>query len=355
MKYMKKTMKAVAILSKGNVGIVDIPIPEPGDYECLTKITYCGICNGTDLKLIENKVGDKQTPYPTILGHESVGYIVKVGKKVRNWKVGDRVVSPIGTIAPESGYSSSFGQMTEYGITHDIKTMTEDGISLGKQPPIPTYRGNLIPEGVSFRDAVMLLTFKENYSALLNFGFKKGKSILVIGDGPVAMGIACSAGALGASYISVIGHHDNRLEHIKKCIRVDKLVNSKNEDPLEVFYGFRFDLIVDAVGNVKNACVLSKLCNDGGTLGLYGVVSKENANINIFDVPNHINIHPLNWPYHEHWVNKEVCDLVMKGVFKPSDYYSHVIPMEDVNKGFVMIRNREAFKVIIQMPGVKEV
>ena len=65
---MPDMMKAVAAIEKDRVGIVEIPVPVPGDYECLTKITYCGICNGTDLKLISNKVADKETPYPTILG-----------------------------------------------------------------------------------------------------------------------------------------------------------------------------------------------------------------------------------------------------------------------------------------------
>lgn len=349
-----RKMKAVAAIDVGRVEIVEIPCPEPNDYECLTKITYCGICNGTDLKLISNKVADRQTQFPTILGHESVGYIVKVGKKVRNWKVGDRVVSPIGTIDPASGFSSSFGQMTEYGITHDIKAMMEDGVSLGNQPPIPTYRGNLIPDGISFRDAVMLLTFKENYSALVNFGMTDGMNVLVIGDGPVAMGIACSARAQGADDVVVVGHHDDRLAHIRNSIFVHDTINSRYVDPLDILTGKKFDLVVDAVGNLGNACRLSVLLKDGGKLGLYGVVPKEKAYLNIFDVPNNISIHTLNWPYHEHWYNKEVCDLVVNGTFVPSQYYSHVIPMEEAEKGFELVRNREAFKVILQMPGVTE-
>ena len=351
---MAGMMKAVAAIEKNKIKIVEIPIPEIGEYECLTKITYCGVCNGTDLKLISNSVADRETPFPTILGHESVGYIVKVGSKVRNWKVGDRVVSPIGTVDPATGFSSSFGQMAEYGITHDIKAMMEDGIPLGKQPPIPTYRGNLIPDGVSYRDAVMLLTFKENYSALLNFGLKPGMDVLVIGDGPVAMGIACSAKAQGAGKVAVIGHHDDRLDHIKQCINVDIILNSKTIDPISVLADKRFDLVVDAVGNLENACRMASLLKDGGKLGLYGVLSKEKAFMNIFDVPNNISIHTLNWPYHEHWVNKEVCDLVVNGILVPSQYYSHVLPMEEAENGFRLVKERKAFKVILKMPGVSE-
>lgn len=73
---MQETMKAVVAQSQGKLGIVCVPVPVPGEYECLTKITYCGICNGTDLKLLNNQVTDKTIEYPTVLGHEAVGYIV---------------------------------------------------------------------------------------------------------------------------------------------------------------------------------------------------------------------------------------------------------------------------------------
>ena len=54
-------------------------------------------------------------------------------------------------------------------------------------------------------------------------------------------------------------------------------------------------------------------------------------------------------------VHEEVVDLVRRDILVPSDYYSHVIPMEDVQRGFDLVANRKAFKVILQMPGTQEV
>ncbi len=348
---MTDMMKAVAAFGNGQAGLVEIPIPEPDDYSCLTKILYCGLCNGTDTKLLHDRVANKKIIYPTILGHESVGIIVRIGKKVRNWKVGDRVVSPIGTIAPASGYTSSFGQMAEYGITHDIRAMMEDGIDLKGQPPVPDYRGKLIPDGMSYRDAVMLLTFKENYSALKNFGLSAGDRLLICGDGPVAMGIASIARYLGAAEIVVIGHHDERLEHIGRYVDIDMLINSKKTDALEKLSGRNYDMLIDAVGNMDTVRSLSVLLRQRAVIGLYGVLTKQMADINLFDFPNNVSLHMLNWPYGEHRAHEEVCELVEKGVLVPSRYYSHVIPMEEVENGFKMIENREAFKVILKMPG----
>lgn len=347
-------MKAVAALERGRLGIVDVPRPIPGDYECLTQIAYCGICNGTDLKLLNDRVTDKRVAYPTILGHESVGRIVSVGKRVRYWSVGDRVVSPIGTIDPSSGFCSSYGQMAEYGITHDVQAMMEDGMDLGAQPPLPDYRGKYIPDGMRLRDAVMLLTFKENYSALQNFGLKPGMDLLICGDGPVAMGIARIARALEAGNIVCVGHHDDRLEHIAACVPNILTVNALNQPTADALEGHRLDMIVDAVGDLSTVKKLAPLLKHGGLIGLYGVLCKERANLNLFDLPNDVRLHVLNWPYGEHRVHEEVIDLIRRGILVPSDYYSHVIPMEDAQRGFDLVAQRKAFKVILKMPGFDE-
>lgn len=348
------TMKAIAAVSRGRTAQVEIPMPVPGEYECLTKILYCGICNGTDLKLIQDRVTDLRIPYPTVLGHESVGRIVAVGKKVRYWNVGDRVVSPVGTIAPESGFHSHYGQMAEYGITHDIRAMTEDGVGLGKQPPLPDYRCKRVPAGMRMRDAVMLLTFKENYSALKNFGLHPGMDVLVCGDGPVAMGIARIAKALGAASVWCVGHHDRRLEHIVACAGVDGAVNSRDCRAEEALSGHRLDLIVDAVGDLGSDRALAPLLRPGGLIGLYGVLSRTQAGTNLFEWPNNVRLHILNWPYGEHRAHDEVVELVNRGVLVPSDYYSHVLPMEEAQQGFDLVASREAFKVVLQMPDANE-
>jgi len=73
--------------------IMDVPIPEPDDNEVKIKINVCGIC-GTDIKIMRDEF-----PYntPVIVGHEFSGEIVKVGKKVKGWKIGDKVVSELHT------------------------------------------------------------------------------------------------------------------------------------------------------------------------------------------------------------------------------------------------------------------
>lgn len=63
--------------------------PKPfGDHDIDVKITACGVC-GSDVHTATGGWGNKN--WPLVPGHEIVGHVVKVGAKVTNAQVGDRV------------------------------------------------------------------------------------------------------------------------------------------------------------------------------------------------------------------------------------------------------------------------
>src|SRR5271163_5204681 len=83
-----KTMRAGVFREKGIVRVEEVPVPEVGEGEVLIKVAACGIC-GTDIK----KIFQRYVEPPQILGHELAGTVVAVGRGVRKWKPGDRVMS----------------------------------------------------------------------------------------------------------------------------------------------------------------------------------------------------------------------------------------------------------------------
>ena len=342
-------MKAVAAIEKGKVAVVDVPIPEYGEYECLVKVTACGLCSSTDLKLIDNGIAALDVQYPTVLGHEGVGYIAEVGSKVRYFKPGDRIVNPNGRIMPDSGFHSNWGQMAEYAVATDIRAMIDDGVPMRWKPDLENYQIKPIPDDISDIDAAMLITFKENYSALKNFGLKEGMNILIYGDGAVALGLAINAHEMGAATIGVVGHHDERLQRIADHVPVDLLVNSTRENVFEKVGRTRFDVIVDGVGSVDVIMEGARLAKPFGQVGMYGVLKHAKGTINLVDLPNNVLLHTLNWPYREHAAHDEVVDLVHRGVLNPKDFYSHVLPIDQAPEGVELIRSRQAYKVIIDM------
>src|SRR5688572_5990026 len=83
-------MKAVIFRGVGDIRLEVVPDPELTEKtDAIVRITTSAIC-GTDLHLVRGT-------YPglkpgTVLGHEGVGIVEEVGKGVRNFKSGDRVV-----------------------------------------------------------------------------------------------------------------------------------------------------------------------------------------------------------------------------------------------------------------------
>lgn len=68
----------------------EVPKPVVGEGELLLRVLACGVCR-TDLHIQQ---GDLSPKFPMILGHEVVGSVEEVGKKVRGFQVGDRVGVP---------------------------------------------------------------------------------------------------------------------------------------------------------------------------------------------------------------------------------------------------------------------
>ena len=83
-------MKAVVWHAVGDIRLDEVPEPrieQPTD--AVVRLTASAIC-GTDLHFVRGTVSGMKPG--TILGHEGVGIVEKVGADVRNFDVGDRVV-----------------------------------------------------------------------------------------------------------------------------------------------------------------------------------------------------------------------------------------------------------------------
>lgn len=70
------------------IQLENVPIPEIEPDEVLVKMLQCGIC-ASDMQFYRGLM--KRIPFPTTLGHEGVGRIVKTGAQVDSLKEGDLV------------------------------------------------------------------------------------------------------------------------------------------------------------------------------------------------------------------------------------------------------------------------
>ncbi|MEE4378603.1 MAG: zinc-dependent alcohol dehydrogenase family protein [Candidatus Competibacteraceae bacterium] len=70
---------------------LELPVPQPNSDQVLVRVQACGVCR-TDLHVLDGEL--TQPKLPLILGHEIVGTVVKLGKDVSRFRLGDRVGIP---------------------------------------------------------------------------------------------------------------------------------------------------------------------------------------------------------------------------------------------------------------------
>ncbi|MFW6189113.1 MAG: zinc-dependent alcohol dehydrogenase [Planctomycetota bacterium] len=339
-------MKAVAATAPGRVEVVEIPRPTIREYECLVRVRACGFCSSTDLKIIHGELSDMTVDFPAVIGHEAVGEVVEVGEAVRNVRAGDAFTNPAGRVEPGTPYSRMWAGMAEYAVVQDHEVMDE----LGVDPSGYTARAaRRVPGDMPAEDAAVLLTLKEGYSALENFGFEPGMDVLVWGDGVAGRGLVTFLRMRGAGWVGCIGHHDDRLGEVRRVGGADATINSNGRDPAEALEERRFDLVIDAVGSTHIILSASQMLKPGGKVGVYGVLKKGHAEISLLDLKNNSCVHMLNFPHREHDAHEAVLAMVEEGRLDPKDFYSHALPIDDVQKAVELIESRRALKVVLTM------
>jgi propanol-preferring alcohol dehydrogenase len=82
------TLSRPAPVDTAPLQLEDIPIPTPQDHEVLVRVEACGICR-TDLHVVEGELPPQVTRI--VPGHQVVGVVDRLGRRVRRFRAGDRV------------------------------------------------------------------------------------------------------------------------------------------------------------------------------------------------------------------------------------------------------------------------
>lgn len=343
---MEQTMRAVVVAQTGKAELRrDAPIPELKDYECLARVHTCGFCNGTDLHVINGTISgaDGMMPLPTILGHEGVGEVVKLGNKVRHIALGDRFIR-LDTNAWYGPYSASFGNMAEYALAVDRQAMLEDGFA-PEALPSPLKCGK-IPNDISYEDAAVMLSLLECISAVHNFNLTGDMRVLIYGAGPMGMGVAHYLRILGAD-VTLVDGIQARLDYAAERFDVRHTVNFQTTPVAQVCQKHSFDAVMDLVGSTRVLLEGTDYLKQGGQLCGMGVLKASDALLDVTRLQNNTRLHMLNFPYERMRYIAPLVEMIRSGTIRPKDYYSHVLAPEHIDECVRLIASKEALKVVI--------
>jgi threonine dehydrogenase-like Zn-dependent dehydrogenase len=253
-------MKAVVFHGIGDIRLEtvrDPKIKQPSD--ALIRITASAIC-GTDLHFVRGTIAGLEPG--TVLGHEAVGVIEELGKDVRNFKVGDRVVVP-STIC--CGYCS----YCRAGYQSQCDVANPDGPKAGtayygggingfeglqaEYARIAYAAANLVklPDEVSDEQAILLSDiFPTAYFGADLAEIKPGDTVVVFGCGPVGQFAIASAQLKNAGRVFAVDCVGSRLEMARELGA--EVIDFNRDDPVEVLQrmtgGIGPDRAIDAVG-----------------------------------------------------------------------------------------------------------
>ncbi len=344
-------MKVAVADGQGQVALREISCPQPGPYQCLCKITACATCTGTDRKLARGQMAWGK--YPGVLGHESVGEVVAVGKQVRHIAVGDRYLRPIAAYpgAQIDGLHPILGGFAEYGLITDTRAMLEDD-PLAQPNGMCQYQQKLPANiQISAPDATMLITLKETASYLRKLGVAPASKVAILGTGAVSMCMCFFAKLYGADPVIVVGR---RAAPILDCIKVgaDYGINTANASMRALVREYTqntgADFVVDSTGDTALIVAAGSLLARDGTLATYaGRIDNQPLLLDEIKGPGYwkfVKTGPSEALAHDYLLALARMQAVPFGKF-----YSHVLPFEEFVRGFQMIVDKEASKVVFVM------
>lgn len=340
-------MKSYVVYEDGICKIAEMPMPTYGDYDCLVKILSCGVCAGTDTKIIHGKFKGVEN-YPVVLGHEGVGQVVKKGAKVTNFEIGDLVLMPYWSDVPE-GYYSAWGTYSEYNIITDAHAMEKDG----QKPDAFAYGQCKLPSDFDPISSAMIITFREVLSTMKRFGFEAGKSLAVLGLGPVGLSFVKFAKLMGMTPIIAMDIQEGKLEAAKRA-GADYVINTKNEPMVETIRNIcpeGIDFALDAVGFNGFINQALEVIRSDAKVCVYGISEVMNTNVDWSRCHYNWTLHFHQFPLKEAEAaaHDQIVQWIRDGVLDPREYISHVFDFADIEKAFDVIRRREpAMKMVIR-------
>jgi 2-desacetyl-2-hydroxyethyl bacteriochlorophyllide A dehydrogenase len=238
-------METLVCIAPGTFEYKKAKVPEVEKGEALIKIRRIGIC-GTDLHAYEGT--QPFFNYPRILGHELAGDLVQVNSE--DFSIGDVV-----TIIPYFNCNNCIACMCgkpNCCVNLKVCGVHQDGgmVEYLKVPTSSLIKGN----DLSYEQLSMVEPLAIGAHGLARAQIKEEDFVLVVGAGPIGLGIIQLASIAGANVI-VADVNDNRLAFCKTIIGAHHTINPTKENVverlLEITNQNLPSVVIDATGNLK--------------------------------------------------------------------------------------------------------
>ncbi len=345
-------MKAVRkIRREPGLDLVEIDVPQIKSDEVLVKVASTAIC-GSDMHFYHwDAFAQSKIKPPLTIGHEFSGEIVEVGNSVRDYKVGDY-------IAADSHISCGVCPVCKLGLQHICQNLkifgNEVDGSFAQYVAVPENSLWRLDRDIDPDIGAVLEPLGGAVQATL-IEPVTAKSVVIFGDGPIALFAAGVAHVSGASQIALVGMVPSRLDVARK-MGANTVHNVTQETDvvarlLEETHGLGADVVIDMSGSavaMKNAFASVR---KGGRVTLFGLTPKpvEEFDFNFNVILRQVRVFGVAGRHM--WDTWVVMDgLLRTGRLDPRPVITDVMPLEKFDEAFIKLSSgsRDAIKIILR-------
>jgi L-iditol 2-dehydrogenase len=319
--------------------------PAPGDV--LVQVDAVGIC-GSDIHVYEwtSGYGFMTSFMPMTLGHEFAGHVVAAGDGVTALAPGDAVtVWP--TIACGTCRASLAGRPQDCQERRVIGLHRDGGYA--RQVAVPAGNCIRLPNGLDPALAALAEPLSVGQNAVDIADVGPGDVVLVLGPGPIGLGIAWLAQQQGADPVILAGYDDRLRLDCGRRMGLRHLVDLKDEkleDAVQRIVGRPVDRVIEATGVTRSIHDGLSVLRSSGILVVAGIHS-ENLEIDLTrlvrDKKQLRTAHDTSvsaWP--------RVLDHLARHGDELGQMISHRLPLAAALEGFELARRKQAVKVILE-------
>jgi L-iditol 2-dehydrogenase len=269
---MASKMKVAVLTEPRQIIFEERDIPVPQEHEVLVKIEHVGIC-GSDLHYYEHgRIGNFVVEKPIVLGHESSGAVVAVGKRVTHLQAGDLV-----TLEP--GYTCGkceFCKKGLYNLCPDVVFMATppyDG-AFAEYVAFPADMAFKLPAGMGTVEGALIEPLAVGFHAANQAKAKIGDTAVVLGSGCIGLVTLMALKAMGVGTVYQVDVIASRLEKSKE-IGASQVFKADEVDVVkaitDVTRGQGADIVIETAGSRITTQQTAQLVKRGGRIVLVGM------------------------------------------------------------------------------------
>jgi L-iditol 2-dehydrogenase len=335
-----RSMRIAELFEPHRFRLVEGEIEDPGPGEVQARVVAVGVC-GSDLhNFSEGGVGDTPCVYPTVLGHEPTGTVVKTGPGVSGWAPGDHAALEPAIYC----YHCEFCRAGRHNVCANLRFLSAapDPGFFREYVNLPAH--NLLPlppelgfqEGTIFEPLAIIL----HSMKFASLGF--GETAAVFGAGPIGLLTILLLKLSGAGRVWAVEPVAHRRE-LACQMGADAAIDPLAIDPVRQILadtgGRGVDVAIDcaAKGDTTNQCL--QAVRSAGRVVLTGIHPGSYFALDFSPMRRkEITFFNVRRSNHE---SETALELLRQQRRRFTPLLTHELPLDQIQRGFSLLERYE--------------